>query len=419
MRASTRDRLVLPILMPVGILVLIGAVLFGFSRILLSVTHDAATATALVVAFGIMVVAGIVASRAVVKPANLASMVGAVAGVAMLAGGIALVALAPGGPGEGGGAGGPVVTLNLVAKGIAFQQTNLSAPAGEPFAIAFDNQDAGIQHDVVIYDNKDFSGDPLFEGDIVTGPAKTTYEVPALQAGTYYFHCSIHPQMQGQIQVAEAPGGGGPAVNVAAEGLKFDTAEIRLTAGTPSTIHFENKDAGVQHNIAIFPSENDLQNPLFRGEIVTGPDSIDYHVPALDPGTYYFHCDIHPTMNGTVVVAESGGGGGGGSPGPTGTPGGGGATTSTVAAEGIAFDTAEIHLPGNQAVTLTFENKDAGIQHNIAIFPSESDLQNPLFRGEIVTGPATTQYQIPALQPGTYYFHCDIHPTMNGTVIVG
>jgi plastocyanin len=315
---------VLPILMPVGILLLIGAVLFGFSRILLSVTHDAATATALIVAFGIMVTAGVVATRAVVKPANLVAMIGAVAGVAMLAGGIALVALAPSGAGEGGGEGGG------------------------------------------------------------------------------------------------GGGGGAPTVNVVAQGIKFDTAQIDLPAGIPSTIHFENKDPGVQHNIAIFPSENDLQNPLFQGEIITGPDAIDYQVPALDPGTYYFHCDIHPTMNGKVVVAEGGGGGGGGGASPTAPPGGGGGpTTSAVVAEGITFDTAEIRLPADQAVTLTFQNNDAGIQHNIAIFPSESDLQDPLFRGEIITGPDSIDYQIPALQPGTYYFHCDIHPNMNGTVIVG
>jgi plastocyanin len=36
----------------------------------------------------------------------------------------------------------------------------------------------------------------------------------------------------------------------------------------------------------------------------------------------------------------------------------------------------------------------------------------------VVTGPTTTTYDIPALKPGTYYFHCDVHPTMNGTATV-
>ncbi|TMK64711.1 MAG: hypothetical protein E6G52_06085, partial [Actinobacteria bacterium] len=189
MRTSTRDRVVLPILLPIIMLLVIAAVLFGFSRILLSLTKDAATAIALIVALSILVVAAVVASRSVVRASSLASMLGAIAGVAMLAGGIALIAVGAGG--EEGGGGGPAVTISLTAKGIAFDKTTLSVPAGKPFAIAFDNQDAGIQHDVQIFDNESFTGTPLLNGEIVTGPAKVTYEAPALDPGTYYFHCSV------------------------------------------------------------------------------------------------------------------------------------------------------------------------------------------------------------------------------------
>jgi len=301
MRTSTRDRVVLPILLPIVILLVIAAVLFGFSRILLSLTKDAATAIALIVALSILVVAAVVASRSVVRASSLASMLGAVAGVAMLAGGIALIAVGAGG--EEGGGGGPAVTISLTAKGIAFDKTTLSVPAGKPFAIAFDNQDAGIQHDVQIFDNESFTGTPLLNGEIVTGPAKVTYEAPALDPGTYYFHCSVHPtQMQGTIEAAPAtPGGGGTRITVAAQGLQFDTNRIELSAGAPSTIHFENNDPGIQHNIAIF-TDSSLGTNLFRGEIVTGPAAVDYRIPPLEPGSYYFHCDVHPTMHGSVTV---------------------------------------------------------------------------------------------------------------------
>ena len=270
MRTSTRDRVVLPILLPIIMLLVIAAVLFGFSRILLSLTKDAATAIALIVALSILVVAAVVASRSVVRASSLAAMLGAIAGVAMLAGGIALIAVGAGG--EEGGGGGPAVTISLTAKGIAFDKTTLSVPAGKPFAIAFDNQDAGIQHDVQIFDNESFTGTPLLNGEIVTGPAKVTYEAPALDPGTYYFHCSVHPtQMQGTIEAAPAtPGGGGTRITVAAQGLQFDTNRIELSAGAPSTIHFENNDPGIQHNIAIF-TDSSLGTNLFRGEIVTGP----------------------------------------------------------------------------------------------------------------------------------------------------
>jgi plastocyanin len=420
MRTRTRDRVVLPILLPIVMLLVIAAALFGFSRILLSLTKDAATAIALIVALSILVVAAVVASRSVVRASSLASMLGAIAGVAMLAGGIALIAVGAGGEKEGGG--GPAATISLTAKGIAFDKTKLSVPAGKPFAIAFDNQDAGIQHDVQIFDNEGFTGTPLLNGEIVTGPAKVTYEAPPLDPGTYYFHCSVHPaQMQGTIEATPAGpvGGGGARVTVAAQGLRFDTDRIELPAGAPSTIHFENNDPGIQHNIAIF-TDSSLGTNLFRGEIVTGPTAVDYRIPPLEPGSYYFHCDVHPTMSGTVVV--KGGGGGGPKP-PSPSPGGGGggggtANPSTITAQGLAFSTAEIALPPDAPSTIHFENKDAGVSHDIAIY-TDSSLGTNLFRGQIITGPASIDYSIPALKPGTYYFHCDVHPTMHGSVTVG
>jgi plastocyanin len=122
-------------------------------------------------------------------------------------------------------------------------------------------------------------------------------------------------------------------------------------------------------------------------------------------------------MNGTFKVVTSGGAGGGTSTG--GGTGGGGGFTTAVTASGVAFDVSTITLKANTATTITFDNKDAGIPHNIAIYPSSSELTSPLFRGDIVTGPATARYEIPPLKPGTYYFQCDVHPTtMNGQVIV-
>jgi plastocyanin len=92
-------------------------------------------------------------------------------------------------------------------------------------------------------------------------------------------------------------------VNVTASGIAFDTSTIDLPANQPSTIHFVNEDNATQHNIAIYPSADDLANPLFRGELLTGPGEIDYAVDPLEAGEYYFHCDVHPTMSGTVSVS--------------------------------------------------------------------------------------------------------------------
>jgi plastocyanin len=220
-------------------------------------------------------------------------------------------------------------------------------------------------------------------------------------------------------------------VTVVARGIAFTEGDcIDAAAGEPFTIEFDNQDDGTQHNIEIFTGPDPSGDTLFEGEIVTGPDQIQYDVPALDAGEFAFNCVVHPTMVGSIQVSEGGGGGqggGGGSGGGGGQGGGGGgggqggggaATPSTVTASNIAFDTSTIDLPAGEASTIHFVNEDAGVQHNIAIFPSADDLANALFRGEIITGPDEIDYAIDPLEAGEYYFHCDIHPTMSGTVSV-
>ena len=52
------------------------------------------------------------------------------------------------------------------AKNIAFVETTFTAPAGKPFKLAFDNQDAGMPHNIEI---KDASGTSVFKGEIFSG----------------------------------------------------------------------------------------------------------------------------------------------------------------------------------------------------------------------------------------------------------
>jgi mono/diheme cytochrome c family protein/plastocyanin len=89
-------------------------------------------------------------------------------------------------------------TINEVASGIQFQDTALTAPANTPFTIHFDNQDSGVPHNMVI---KDASGNAVFTGDLVTGPAQADYKLPALPAGDYTFVCQVHPGMTGTLHV--------------------------------------------------------------------------------------------------------------------------------------------------------------------------------------------------------------------------
>jgi plastocyanin len=104
---------------------------------------------------------------------------------------------APSAATSAGASGASGTAVNLKALGLAFDPKSLTAPAGKAFQIAFDNQDAGIPHDVAI---KDGSGKEVFKGDLVTGVAQKTYEVPALQAGSYTFVCTVHPTMTGTLE---------------------------------------------------------------------------------------------------------------------------------------------------------------------------------------------------------------------------
>ncbi len=95
--------------------------------------------------------------------------------------------------------------VKLVAKNIAFDAKCIEVPATQPFTIDFDNQDAGIQHNVDVFQDAAFTqhvAGANGPADVITGPKTATYDINGLQAGTYYFKCDIHPGMNGQLKVS-------------------------------------------------------------------------------------------------------------------------------------------------------------------------------------------------------------------------
>jgi plastocyanin len=95
-----------------------------------------------------------------------------------------------------GGVGATGAPLHISAQNIAFDTNHLEAPAGQAFVLEFDNNDPGIPHNVEI---KDANGTSVFKGQIITGPAKASYQVPAITAGSYTFVCDVHPNMTGTL----------------------------------------------------------------------------------------------------------------------------------------------------------------------------------------------------------------------------
>ncbi len=197
--ADVRDRAILPVLIPVGAILLTEVVVFGMSRVLLATGKNTAVVIGLVAALGILIGAAMIAARPKIK------------------------------------------TQALI----------------------------GVMAFLVIVS--------------VAGAAW------GLQRGPFYGDEGPHVQAE---------------LIVKAEGLAFDTDNIVLrSSGT--VVALENEDTQA-HNIAVFTSEEDLATPLFRGDLVQPADSIVYDVPELALGTFYFHCDVHPNMNGEVEVTEEG-----------------------------------------------------------------------------------------------------------------
>lgn len=86
--------------------------------------------------------------------------------------------------------------------------------------------------------------------------------------------------------------------NVAAKGTKYDTDTLVVASGLEVVINFDNRDSAL-HNISVFSLDGD--DAIYRGELFTGPESMEYRFEAPAAGVYYFHCDAHPEMKGVFI----------------------------------------------------------------------------------------------------------------------
>ncbi len=91
--------------------------------------------------------------------------------------------------------------------------------------------------------------------------------------------------------------------------------------------------------------------------------------------------------------------------------------TLTIVASSTKFNTDCLAGAADQSLTLSYENKDQ-ISHGLVLLESHNS-SDPFFRVDVFAGPKTQTITIPAQKPGTYAFHCQVHPSaMSGTLIV-
>lgn len=113
--------------------------------------------------------------------------------------------------------------------------------------------------------------------------------------------------------VAAACGSGGPSpeeltpgppttdLHLTAKNFKFDRRALSAPANTQVSLTFSNQDSGALHNVSFYTDKNAKQK-IYGTELNSGKrtDTATFRTPA--PGAYYFRCDAHTDMNGTLFA---------------------------------------------------------------------------------------------------------------------
>ena len=96
------------------------------------------------------------------------------------------------------------------------------------------------------------------------------------------------------------PSVGPDALSIGANGLTFSTTSLTAPADKPFQVVFDNQEAAL-HNVAIYRDAT-AGEKVFGEDPFSGPAVVVYNVPALGAGTYFFRCDVHPDMSGSLTV---------------------------------------------------------------------------------------------------------------------
>jgi plastocyanin len=99
----------------------------------------------------------------------------------------------------------PSADLTLRAKNSKFDKKALAAPPATEVRLTLDNQDTAALHNFALYDSKHLN-EKLFAGELFTGKKTVEYRFTTPAAGSYYFRCDAHPDMNGTFVVKPAAG---------------------------------------------------------------------------------------------------------------------------------------------------------------------------------------------------------------------
>jgi plastocyanin len=243
-----------------------------------------------------------------------------------------------------------------------------------------------------------------FDSNLIL-PGKTS-QVSFTAPGTYHYFCRINPtKMNGIIVVKAGPTPASTSrveaidpTQLAGESLRFDPNA--LTVGTGSVVLFANvggkphtmtADDGTTFDTGIVPPG--AEGGRFAGSNAT--------FTVNKPGTFAFHCEIHPAvMKGTLTVTGTA------KEGPA--PPSAAANAASVDMVDFAFKPPEASVAPGGKVTW----KNTGKVAHTATFDDiqlDTNVVAPGAQGEL-TAPT---------KPGSYSYRCNIHPAkMRGVLVV-
>jgi len=243
-----------------------------------------------------------------------------------------------------------------------------------------------------------FDTDPISPG----ASGKITFSTP----GVYHVFCRINPSRMNGVIIVDGGDAATPAVRVEAldpalfeETLRYEPPVFRVQAGT--TIVFANV-GGRPHTLTSDDGAFDT------GVVPPGPEggrfaggNVSFRL--TQPGTYNFHCEIHPQqMKGTItVVGEAPS-----TPGPA--PPSNAAKVANVDMVDFAFRDAQVSVaPGGEVI---FRNT-GDAPHTATLDDEEVDT------GEVRPGQTATF--VAPTRPGSYSYRCTLHPArMRGVLVV-
>lgn len=318
----------------------------------------------------------------------------------------------------------------------AFAPAAISVTPGS--TVTWTNDDA-IPHTV------SFSDDGPQSSDTIDPDA--TFEATFEEAGSYAYVCTLHPGMEGVVEVAdEAAASPGPADNAAAatshapapaDGTRAQadaaplpgvgTPGVDITLGEwalvpsveeapPGTTTFRFRNRGtVRHALRIRTPGSGGDRREWRSETV-GPGESGLLVADLPPGTYEVDCPVEgadgehdqlgmemlfTVRDGAAALAPLPDAAGAADAPDTAPPGPEGPAVSVA---GFAFAPAELRVPVGTAVAWT--NRD----------PTPHTATGDGFDTGTLDQGATGTVTFDTA--GTYDYVCAIHPTMQGRVVV-